>query len=103
MGHYKPLSALVFLILIASYISLEMPEPAAGADEKPNIVFIMGDDIGMWNISAYHRGMMAGRTPHIDELAAEAVVLYRQGSAMEKTVHRARLSADDRGHELLAG
>src|SRR5260370_28957922 len=31
--------------------------------KKPNIVFIMGDDIGMWNIGAYHRGLMAGRTP----------------------------------------
>ena len=30
--------------------------------KKPNIVVIMGDDIGMWNIGAYHRGMMAGRT-----------------------------------------
>src|SRR5262245_66384946 len=33
--------------------------------KKPNIVFIMGDDIGMWNIGAYHRGMMAGRTPNL--------------------------------------
>src|SRR5436305_10312523 len=37
--------------------------------DKPNIVFIMGDDIGMWNIGAYHRGMMAGRTPVLDKLA----------------------------------
>ncbi len=29
------------------------------ADKKPNILFIMGDDIGMWNIGAYSRGMMA--------------------------------------------
>ena len=35
-------------------------------DKKPNIVFIMGDDIGMWNIGAYHRGMMAGLTPNLD-------------------------------------
>lgn len=34
----------------------------------------MGDDIGMWNIGAYHRGLMAGRTPHIDKLAAEGVI-----------------------------
>ena len=26
---------------------------SAFAADKPNIVFIMGDDIGMWNISAY--------------------------------------------------
>ena len=38
--------------------------------DKPNIVFIMGDDIGMWNIGAYHRGLMAGRTPNIDRIAA---------------------------------
>ncbi|MCX2801768.1 arylsulfatase [Microbulbifer thermotolerans] len=38
------------------------------------MVFIMGDDIGMWNISAYHRGLMAGRTPNIDQLANEGVL-----------------------------
>ena len=31
--------------------------------KKPNIVVIFGDDIGVWNVSAYHRGMMGGRTP----------------------------------------
>ena len=35
--------------------------PAAAQAQKPNIVVIMGDDIGMWNIGAYHRGMMAGQ------------------------------------------
>jgi len=35
---------------------------------------IMGDDIGVWNIGAYHRGMMAGRTPNIDQLAGEGVL-----------------------------
>jgi arylsulfatase A-like enzyme len=33
----------------------------AGA-KKPNILVIMSDDIGTWNISAYHRGMMGGRS-----------------------------------------
>jgi len=37
--------------------------------KKPNIVVIMGDDVGMWNIGAYHRGLMAGRTPNLDRLA----------------------------------
>jgi len=48
--------------------------PALAANEKPNIVVIMGDDIGMWNIGAYHRGLMAGRTPNIDKLAAEGAI-----------------------------
>ncbi len=47
---------------------------AAAAADKPNIVFIMGDDIGMWNIGAYHRGMMAGRTPNLDKLAKEGML-----------------------------
>ena len=31
--------------------------------KKPNIVMILSDDVGAWNISAYHRGMMGGRRP----------------------------------------
>jgi arylsulfatase len=42
--------------------------------KKPNILFIMGDDIGMWNIGAYHRGMMSGKTPHLDKLAAQGML-----------------------------
>ncbi len=44
------------------------------AAQKPNIIVIMGDDIGMWNIGAYHRGMMAGKTPNIDKLAREGAI-----------------------------
>jgi arylsulfatase A-like enzyme len=33
----------------------------------------MGDDIGYWNVGAYHQGMMAGRTPNLDKLAAEGM------------------------------
>jgi arylsulfatase len=39
----------------------------------PNIVVIMGDDIGWFNVGAYHQGMMAGRTPNLDRLAAEGM------------------------------
>ncbi len=49
------------------------PAPAA-AGQRPNIVVIMGDDIGMWNIGAYHRGMMAGRTPNLDKIAKEGML-----------------------------
>src|SRR5271167_3446868 len=42
--------------------------------KQPNILVIMGDDIGMWNIGAYHRGMMAGKTPHLDKLAKEGMI-----------------------------
>ena len=47
--------------------------PATAQQQKPNIVVIMGDDIGYWNIGAYHQGMMASRTPNLDKLAAEGM------------------------------
>ena len=43
------------------------------ASKKPNILVLWGDDIGMWNISAYNHGMMGYRTPNIDRLAKEGI------------------------------
>ncbi len=45
----------------------------AAEEKKPNIVVIMGDDIGWFNIGAYHQGMMAGKTPNLDKLATEGM------------------------------
>jgi arylsulfatase len=41
------------------------------ATKKPNILILWGDDIGMWNISAYSKGMMGYQTPNIDRIAKE--------------------------------
>ena len=46
--------------------------PTSG--NRPNILLIMTDDVGIWNISAYHRGMMGGRTPNIDRIAQEGAL-----------------------------
>jgi arylsulfatase A-like enzyme len=46
----------------------------ASAQQKPNILFIMGDDIGWFNVGAYHRGMMSGKTPNLDRLAAQGMM-----------------------------
>ena len=43
------------------------------ADKAPNILVIMGDDIGWSNIGVYNQGMMAGRTPNLDTLANEGM------------------------------
>src|SRR3974390_129537 len=40
---------------------------------KPNILVIMGDDIGWFNIGAYHQGIMSGKTPNLDKLAAQGM------------------------------
>jgi arylsulfatase A-like enzyme len=47
---------------------------AQSGGTKPNIIVIMGDDIGMWNIGAYHRGLMAGKTPNLDKIAKEGML-----------------------------
>jgi arylsulfatase A-like enzyme len=41
---------------------------------KPNILFIMGDDIGWFNVSAYNLGIMGYRTPNIDSIAREGAL-----------------------------
>jgi len=48
--------------------------PSGGTAGKPNILFIMGDDIGWFNVSAYNMGMMGYRTPNIDRIGKEGAV-----------------------------
>ena len=43
------------------------------AAKQPNILIIWGDDIGMWNVSWYSRGLMGYRTPNIDRIANEGI------------------------------
>ena len=47
--------------------------PSQAQNKKPNIIFIMGDDIGWSNIGVYNQGIMAGRTPNLDKLASEGM------------------------------
>jgi arylsulfatase A-like enzyme len=56
-------------------VVLALPSMTAHAQSpKPNIVVIMPDDVGYWNVSAYHNGMMGGRTPNIDRIAREGAL-----------------------------
>jgi arylsulfatase A-like enzyme len=53
------------------------------ATERPNVLLVMADDIGWFDVGAYHRGIMGCRTPNIDRIAAEGVLLtdaYAQAS-----------------------
>jgi arylsulfatase len=60
--------------LFASLVSVMGIWPASAQQTKPNILVIMADDIGYWNISAYNRGMMGYRTPNIDRIANEGAL-----------------------------
>ena len=47
---------------------------SAAGSRKPNILFIMGDDIGIMQPSIYHRGLMIGETPNIDRIGQEGAI-----------------------------
>ena len=57
--------------------------------DRPNILVIWGDDVGMWNISAYHRGMMGGCTPNIDRIADEGMIFMDHYAEASCTAGRA--------------
>ena len=50
-----------------------MAAPAVAQEKKPNILVIMGDDVGWFNIGAYHQGIMSGKTPNLDKLASQGM------------------------------
>jgi len=61
-------------VMLAASALPSWAEAAAPAEmKKPNIVVIMADDIGIWNIGAYHQGVMSGKTPNLDKLAAQGM------------------------------
>jgi len=57
--------------------------------KKPNILVIMGDDIGWFNPSCYNRGMMGFRTPNIDRIAAEGAMFMTWYGQQSCTAGRA--------------
>ena len=67
-----------FTLLVAALVftngSSTAQAQAAGA-KKPNILVIMGDDVGWFNVGAYHRGIMSGKTPNLDKLASQGMML----------------------------
>jgi arylsulfatase len=66
------LSGVLFLILITSS-TVRLRAGQQAEQKKPNILVIMGDDVGWFNIGAYHQGIMAGKTPNLDKLAAQGM------------------------------
>jgi arylsulfatase len=62
--------------LLATIIAVAAASIQADAQQQqrpPNILVIMGDDVGWFNIGAYHQGIMSGKTPNLDQLASEGM------------------------------
>src|SRR3954470_23853810 len=65
----------VWLGLLAALAAISAASlPASAQQQKPNILFIMGDDIGWMQPSIYHRGLMVGETPNIDRIGNEGAM-----------------------------
>jgi arylsulfatase A-like enzyme len=63
---------LILLIMVAA--AFMVSGAALAKAGKPNILVIWGDDVGLWNISAYNQGMMGYKTPNIDSIAKEGAL-----------------------------
>src|SRR5215470_15301114 len=59
-------------LLLAVTVTI-LPAAAQQQQRRPNILVIMGDDVGWFNIGAYHQGIMSGKTPNLDRLASEGM------------------------------
>ena len=57
----------------AAHVQLAQAQQPTSSGQPPNILVIMGDDVGWFNIGAYHQGIMSGKTPNLDKLAAEGM------------------------------
>jgi arylsulfatase A-like enzyme len=64
----------VGLFALAVVVTAASLPAAAQQQQKPNILFIMGDDIGWMQPSIYHRGLMVGETPNIDRIGNEGAI-----------------------------
>ena len=86
------LAALICAVSLATAAQAQQASATGAtraAGKKPNILIIWGDDVGMWNISAYHRGMMGGSTPNIDRIAKEGMIFMDHYGEASCTAGRA--------------
>jgi arylsulfatase len=69
----------------------QQPAPAQPAGRAPNVLLIVADDVGWFDVGAYNRGMMGASTPNIDRIAREGVLLTDAYGQASCTAGRAAL------------
>ena len=72
VGLYRLFSGIALAAM--SLPAITFPAFAQAPAGKPNILFIMGDDIGWMQPRIYHRGLMVGETPNIDRIGQEGAI-----------------------------
>jgi arylsulfatase A-like enzyme len=77
-----------WLGLVALFTVVGLAAAPAFAQQKPNILFIMGDDIGWMQPSIYHRGIAVGETPNIDRIGQEGAIFMHYYAEQSCTAGR---------------
>lgn len=72
--HKRSYASLLGATMLMSLSGAASTPATAQPAPKPNILFIMGDDIGLYQPSIYHRGLMVGETPNIDRIGNEGAI-----------------------------
>ena len=77
------------VVLTLGLAAMGLAAPAAAQETKPNILFIMGDDIGWMQPSIYHEGLAVGETPNIDRIGHEGAKFLTYYAEQSCTAGRA--------------
>jgi arylsulfatase A-like enzyme len=85
----KKMNFVLFVAAMLLALAWIVNPAVAAKAKKPNILVIWGDDVGMYNISAYHRGMMGGKTPNLDRIANEGALFTDAYAQQSCTAGRA--------------
>jgi len=72
VANLRPAS--IAVLMGAAAFASDSADAQTPQNQPPNILVIMADDIGYWNVSAYNRGLMGYRTPNIDRIAKEDAI-----------------------------
>jgi arylsulfatase A-like enzyme len=64
---------ITLMVILTMGAGFARAQQQADKSSLPNILVIMGDDIGYWNLSTYNQGMMGYRTPNIDSIANDGM------------------------------
>ena len=86
-GRASRLAMVAGVVMFCTHLA--HPAAHAATGDKPNILVIWGDDIGITNISAYSRGMMGYETPNIDRIANEGALFTDYYAEQSCTAGRA--------------
>src|SRR5271168_1647011 len=60
-----------FITVVAAFALMAGPSEAAAPDRKPNVVFILADDLGYTDVACF--GSRFYETPNIDRMAAQGI------------------------------